>query len=303
MRISRALTVGFLVAAASPAQVDGEGYRLDARSAVYEAGPDPALDLSDEVTLEAWVKADRMPGGGGRILDKSTPGTSDGYMLDTYPGNSLRLTVLNGAVGHDAKLPGDRWTHVVGVYSASKRIEKLYVDGREAASRRDGAFPPLSKTGHPLRVGVDPDDGNRFMGRILRAAVYGRLGVSTHAFGSVCQWAVNLLNILTGNLDREGGVMFPEQLNYFKSGQLKGLVNGLSGCVELEWLMEKGIDAAGVVGGDAPGTPVAAAFKGAKNFDRGMAYYLALHSALTLLILAVAVGNVGMWLTNRSKKR
>ncbi len=43
-----------------------------------------------------------------------------------------------------------------------------------------------------------------------RAAVYGRLGVSTHGFGSVCQWAVNLLNILTGNLDREGGVMFPE---------------------------------------------------------------------------------------------
>lgn len=99
------------------------------------------------------------------------------------------------------------------------------------------------------------------------------------------------------------GVMFPEQLNYFKSGQLKGLVNGLSGCVELEWLMEKGIDSAGVVGGDAPGKPLAAAFKGAKNFDRGMAYYLALHSALSLLILAVAVGNVGMWLTNRSKKR
>ena len=43
-----------------------------------------------------------------------------------------------------------------------------------------------------------------------RAAVYGRLGVSTHGFGSICQWAVNLLNILTGNLDREGGVMFPE---------------------------------------------------------------------------------------------
>lgn len=99
------------------------------------------------------------------------------------------------------------------------------------------------------------------------------------------------------------GVMFPEQLNYFKSGQLKGLVNGLSGCVELEWLMEKGVDAQGVVGGSAPGKPVAAAFPKAKNFDRGMAYYLALHSALTLLILAVAVGNVGMWLTNRSRKR
>ncbi len=43
-----------------------------------------------------------------------------------------------------------------------------------------------------------------------RAAVYGRLGVSPHGFGSICQWAVTLLNVLTGNLDREGGVMFPE---------------------------------------------------------------------------------------------
>ncbi|PWN03496.1 dehydrogenase [Nocardioides silvaticus] len=36
---------------------------------------------------------------------------------------------------------------------------------------------------------------------------YGRIGVSTAAFGSVCQWAINLLNLLTGNLDREGGAM------------------------------------------------------------------------------------------------
>ncbi|PVG82701.1 dehydrogenase [Nocardioides gansuensis] len=40
------------------------------------------------------------------------------------------------------------------------------------------------------------------------AVAYGRVGVSTHEFGTVCQWAVNLLNILTGNLDREGGAMF-----------------------------------------------------------------------------------------------
>ncbi|QIK76930.1 molybdopterin-dependent oxidoreductase [Nocardioides piscis] len=37
---------------------------------------------------------------------------------------------------------------------------------------------------------------------------YGRVGVSTHEFGSVCQWAVNLLNIVTGNLDSVGGAMF-----------------------------------------------------------------------------------------------
>ncbi len=41
------------------------------------------------------------------------------------------------------------------------------------------------------------------------AAAYGRMGVSTQAFGTLCQWALAMLNIVTGNLDREGGVMFP----------------------------------------------------------------------------------------------
>ena len=36
------------------------------------------------------------------------------------------------------------------------------------------------------------------------------MGLSTQGFGSVCQWAINLLNLLTGNFDREGGVLFPE---------------------------------------------------------------------------------------------
>lgn len=39
------------------------------------------------------------------------------------------------------------------------------------------------------------------------AAVYGRLGVSTQEFGLVCQWAVQMVNLLTGNVDREGGMM------------------------------------------------------------------------------------------------
>ena len=42
------------------------------------------------------------------------------------------------------------------------------------------------------------------------AAAYGRIGVSTHGFGSVCQWAIQCLNLLTGNFDRVGGVLFPE---------------------------------------------------------------------------------------------
>ena len=41
------------------------------------------------------------------------------------------------------------------------------------------------------------------------AVCYGRMGVSTQLFGSLCQWLVHCLNILTGNMDRAGGFMLP----------------------------------------------------------------------------------------------
>ncbi|VEG58110.1 molydopterin dinucleotide-binding region [Mycolicibacterium aurum] len=41
------------------------------------------------------------------------------------------------------------------------------------------------------------------------AAVYGRMGTSTVEFGTLGSWLVDVVNILTGNLDRPGGSMFP----------------------------------------------------------------------------------------------
>ncbi len=40
------------------------------------------------------------------------------------------------------------------------------------------------------------------------AVAYGRLGVSQTTHGTLCHWLINLLNLLTGNLDRPGGAMF-----------------------------------------------------------------------------------------------
>jgi anaerobic selenocysteine-containing dehydrogenase len=42
-----------------------------------------------------------------------------------------------------------------------------------------------------------------------RAAVYARIGTCTQEFGTLASWLVDVLNALTGNLDREGGAMFP----------------------------------------------------------------------------------------------
>ncbi|WP_077192040.1 molybdopterin oxidoreductase family protein [Streptomyces lydicus] len=41
------------------------------------------------------------------------------------------------------------------------------------------------------------------------AAVYGRIGASTVEFGTLTSWLVDVLAVLTGNLDRPGGLMFP----------------------------------------------------------------------------------------------
>lgn len=41
------------------------------------------------------------------------------------------------------------------------------------------------------------------------AVCYGRMGLSTQEHGVLCQWMINLFNILTGNFDRPGGCMFP----------------------------------------------------------------------------------------------
>jgi anaerobic selenocysteine-containing dehydrogenase len=41
------------------------------------------------------------------------------------------------------------------------------------------------------------------------AACYGLLGTCVQSFGTLASWGVELMNILTGNLDSAGGVMFP----------------------------------------------------------------------------------------------
>ena len=59
--------------------------------------------------------------------------------------------------------------------------------------------------------GIDADD-IRALARDLAAAptaaVYGRIGTCTQEFGTLASWLVDVVNLLSGNLDRRGGAMF-----------------------------------------------------------------------------------------------
>jgi anaerobic selenocysteine-containing dehydrogenase len=66
------------------------------------------------------------------------------------------------------------------------------------------------------------------------AAVYGRIGTHTTEFGTMASWMVDVLNVLTGNLDRVGGAMFshaaheqPRSRRGFQIGRWASRVRGL----------------------------------------------------------------------------
>ncbi len=61
------------------------------------------------------------------------------------------------------------------------------------------------------RCGIDADVTRRIAHELAEApsaAVYGRMGNHTTEYGSIASWAADVINALTGNLDRPGGIMF-----------------------------------------------------------------------------------------------
>ena len=84
---------------------------------------------SEKFTLEARIKPTANTGAA-RILDKITPGGSDGFLLDTYPGNSLRLIIGSQVLNVHNCLKADKLAHVAVVIDSKLRRIELYLDGK-----------------------------------------------------------------------------------------------------------------------------------------------------------------------------
>jgi anaerobic selenocysteine-containing dehydrogenase len=90
------------------------------------------------------------------------------------------------------------------------RLDRLesFTKGVESIASLVAEFPPEKVASI---TGIDSDrirELAREFASAESAACYGRIGVSTQEFGGVCQWLINVLNIVTGNFDRPGGAMF-----------------------------------------------------------------------------------------------
>jgi anaerobic selenocysteine-containing dehydrogenase len=89
------------------------------------------------------------------------------------------------------------------------RLEGL-LNGTAALREAVEPFTPERVAG---RCGIGADTIRRLARELAaapRAAVYGRLGTCTQAYGTLASWLIEVLNALTGHLDEPGGAMFPK---------------------------------------------------------------------------------------------
>jgi anaerobic selenocysteine-containing dehydrogenase len=113
------------------------------------------------------------------------------------------------------------------------RLDRLadHVAGVEAMERAVAAFSPEKVSS---RCGIAAETTRRLarsLAAAKRAVVYGRVGTCTQEYGTLCNWLIDVLNILTGHFDEPGGAMFPRaaalQANSMgKPGSGKGIVTG-----------------------------------------------------------------------------
>jgi anaerobic selenocysteine-containing dehydrogenase len=73
--------------------------------------------------------------------------------------------------------------------------------------------PEFSPEATATATGIDAATTRRIARELCAAptaAVYGRIGTCNQAFGTMASWLIDVLNAVSGNLDRVGGAVFPK---------------------------------------------------------------------------------------------
>jgi len=94
-----------------------------------------------------------------------------------------------------------------GLVRVPARLASLVAGIDEMRSASEGFSPEAVSAA----TGIDAEVIRRIAHELAAApsaAVYGRIGTTTTEFGTTASWLIDVVNTLTGNLDRPGGVMF-----------------------------------------------------------------------------------------------
>jgi PGF-CTERM protein/uncharacterized repeat protein (TIGR01451 family) len=152
--------------------ISGKALRFDGKGDFIEIPDDVSLDITDAITLEAWVEFTDVSEG--YIISKGR----DMYGLLTYRRDNGKLSFHIGGVSA-LKSPGTyndgKWHHLVGTYdrNAGSNNRKLYVDGDEVNSDTQTLVIPLDNV--RLGLGVwGHESGYYWKGKIDKIRIYNR---------------------------------------------------------------------------------------------------------------------------------
>lgn len=175
---------------------------LDRTDHLVVIGANPLVSNGSVATAADFggkLKALKRRGGRLTVIDPNRTRTADlaDRHLAPRPGTdaALLFAVVNVLFDEDLVDPelGTLASHVVGV----EQVRAAAVD-----------FPPEAVAEHCGVTAAQIRDLARDIAAGPRTAVYGRIGTSTVLFGTLTSWLVDVVNVLTGNLDRPGGAMF-----------------------------------------------------------------------------------------------
>ena len=95
-------------------------------SAYINCGNDASLNITDVITVEAWIKATSMSGAS-YIIDKRD-GTAVAWLIYLSSGGTININggATSGLSG-DKVLNTDKWYHIVCVFSGTTGM--IYIDG------------------------------------------------------------------------------------------------------------------------------------------------------------------------------
>ncbi len=146
----------------------GQALALGGKGHVVVPGSEK-LAFVKGLSIEAWVRPERLVAG--RIVDRSTPGSSDDFCLDTHPGDAVRFITPGGTLSAPKALETGRWTHVIAVCDPDASELAIYLDGRLAAASQAGRIAGFGAK-HPMRIGADTEGNNRFAGLVDEVRLY-----------------------------------------------------------------------------------------------------------------------------------
>jgi len=108
---------------------------------------------------------------------------------------------------------GDVWL-LLAFIQALQRVDSprlaAYGDRLQGFEQALAAINRIDTSALVARCGIEPGTVQRLAAAFFnsdRAVVYGRMGVSTQAHGTLCQWLIQLINVYAGQLDRVGGCL------------------------------------------------------------------------------------------------